>query len=367
MWNNGEIEKLSRKFHRHNQRVFTVGVGSAVSEKLVNSLAKNTQGVSEFVAPNEEMVDKVHRHFQRIFLPALTDITLDWGQDVIWQSPLNYLYLGDSVTLYAQLKDKPSTNTLMIRAGVDGHNVYQQSIDIEYNNNPSQAILRQVVNEQLRFIEDDAIKADLAVNYQLMDETTAFIMVQENEVKENTELPVFRKVTQMLAAGYAGYGTVVKEASTGYLDVPAFLRRTDPSPSPSNLLFSMNRRFSRKEESETNNDLAEFIKRFKKSYKKNKLELTKITINQLVDLGLPDDTAEDLADVIRSMTTDEHAVLLYFIAELAQRYLMVTSVFRYAVTKKAEAVNLPEVIKVNIIEVIELHVATQSRADSCPF
>jgi Ca-activated chloride channel homolog len=49
--------------------IFTVGVGSAVSEAFVRGLATETGGECELVSPREGMADRVIRHFERMRAP----------------------------------------------------------------------------------------------------------------------------------------------------------------------------------------------------------------------------------------------------------------------------------------------------------
>ena len=51
-------------------RIFTVGVGDAVSEGLLKKLSQITGGMAEFVTPNENMSERIVRHFQRMNAPC---------------------------------------------------------------------------------------------------------------------------------------------------------------------------------------------------------------------------------------------------------------------------------------------------------
>jgi Ca-activated chloride channel family protein len=55
-------------------RIFTVGVGSAVSEAFVRQLAADTGGECELVSPREGMADRVVRHFERMRAPRAKSV-----------------------------------------------------------------------------------------------------------------------------------------------------------------------------------------------------------------------------------------------------------------------------------------------------
>lgn len=337
IWDNGELEQTIHKFKKKQQRVFTVGVGSAVSEKLVKQLASETRGSSEFVSPNENMVEKIERHFKRIFMPSLNQVHLDFGQAVLWQSTPQYLFVGDSVTIYSRLKGQPSEritlSAITLSACIDNQIAYKESLVIEASDNPHKTTVRQVAHQYLQTLEDEEERAKVAVKYQLMDKTTAFIMVEENEVSETQDLPAFRKVPQMMAAGWSGQGSIHIEESClfdempsiqkcvsqsylsddgivsesvdmGYLDIPAFLRRQNSE--------------SIKSVDSDEFSLFDFIGKFIENYELKAFNLNKLTTIQLVKMDMPDLMARELENFINSHKRDESLILLYFMSLLAQ-------------------------------------------------
>ena len=65
---------------RSGHRFFTVGVGSAVNERLVRDLAERTGGAAELVSPNEAMAERVHRHFKRIYASRVEEAVVEWPE-----------------------------------------------------------------------------------------------------------------------------------------------------------------------------------------------------------------------------------------------------------------------------------------------
>jgi Ca-activated chloride channel homolog len=219
-------------------RLFTVGVGSAVSETLVRDLAEVTGGASEFVTPNENMPERITRHFQRIRCPA-AQAQFNWNNRAGEQSPSTitrtfpvdtlHVFQRRAATLSDQLfitytKDTGSQSTQTIAA----------SARPEYFS-PS-VIARLAANAKLNELKDEEQSTALAVQYQLMTQYTAFSIVDVREQKSE-DLPELRQVPQMRAAGWGGFGSVLHcynqpmainapDTSCSYLDIPSFLRRT---------------------------------------------------------------------------------------------------------------------------------------------
>src|SRR5206468_1445642 len=78
-------------------RVFTVGVGNAVSEGFVRQLASETGGECELVAPREDMADRIIRHFERIRSPRAKRVHVRWpdGTRGIAPSNMRTIFEGD--------------------------------------------------------------------------------------------------------------------------------------------------------------------------------------------------------------------------------------------------------------------------------
>ncbi|RMG30277.1 MAG: VWA domain-containing protein, partial [Gammaproteobacteria bacterium] len=68
VWNAPEFVERARA---SGDRVFTVGVGSAVSEAFLRELAEKTGGACELVTPREDIEASIERHFRRIYQKRL--------------------------------------------------------------------------------------------------------------------------------------------------------------------------------------------------------------------------------------------------------------------------------------------------------
>ena len=107
----GEVsswEAVVAEAKRSGRRVFTVGVGSAVSEAFVRGLAAATGGECELVSPREGMADRVIRHFERMRAPRAKRVAIHWPEGARDLAPATFgaVFEGDTVTASAQF-DRP--------------------------------------------------------------------------------------------------------------------------------------------------------------------------------------------------------------------------------------------------------------------
>ncbi|MCL1052161.1 VWA domain-containing protein [Shewanella abyssi] len=246
--------------HRH----FVIGVGSAVSEAFLSKLARETGGASEFVTPNENMSSRIVRHFERINQPRLYDSQISWPKNnqAIQQSPqqLSSLFAGDTINVFSWLnpeeakQDELEKNAELHFFCKDYKNTdiaHTQKITLTYTN--ASTLARLAAHSKLTEVSK-AEALHLAEKYQLVTESTSYILVKVNEVETAVGLPQLRTVPQQLPAGQSGFGSVVyqssdqvcqsapmyystsseplseKSSDLDHLDIPAFLRRVADTP-----------------------------------------------------------------------------------------------------------------------------------------
>lgn len=237
-----------------NHRLFIIGVGVAPGENLLRRLAEATGGICEMVLPTEDMDETVSRMLSRMRLTQLTDITVEWKEQPVWHSPIpKNAYLGESITVAAIFDKTPvSPASLCCRLGDERIAIDAVSHFIKDDGQLAKA----VVNEQVKYLDDEAGQTELAVRYSLIGEQTNLILVYERDDAEKAEgMPELHKVPQMAVEEYARYGghaikglcfsfddkafiepegSVAKEMYSVDMDtynIPAFLRNNTTSRS----------------------------------------------------------------------------------------------------------------------------------------
>ena len=117
VWDSAAVIARARE---SGHRIFTVGVGSAVAEALVQGLAEATGGACELVTPREDMADRIHRHFQRMYAPRIRSAGVRWPAPPESRLPqsIETVYGGDTVHAFAWFAEKPEgTASLEVEAG----------------------------------------------------------------------------------------------------------------------------------------------------------------------------------------------------------------------------------------------------------
>lgn len=186
-------------------RIFSVGVGNAVSEGLLRKLSAITSGMAEFVTPNENMAERIVRHFQRMSMPVMnSEIIWPVEADWVWPEKNQMLYHGDTGVFFARFSEKPA-GCVELKAHSGDESVYSWKtvLTTSSDETPCSDLARMAILERISERNDDE-SADLAVSYRLITDLTNYILVRENHDSDNIALPELRTVPQMVPQGFSG-------------------------------------------------------------------------------------------------------------------------------------------------------------------
>lgn len=103
-------------------RLFTFGVGYDVNTHLLDQLASENRGVSEYVAPQEDLEMKVSGFFAKVSHPVLADVSLDIdGVKLadIYPRQMPDLFAGNQLTLFGRYEGA-GKSTITLRGTVNG-------------------------------------------------------------------------------------------------------------------------------------------------------------------------------------------------------------------------------------------------------
>ena len=229
VWNQESILKDAKK---SGHRVFSVGVGSAVSENFVKEIAAITGGASELVSPREQMSEHIIRHFQRIYQPRATLVEVEWPSEPLYQAPTAFshaIFAGDTLHLFSRLTEKPKDGVTLRLTYADGQRI-ETKMDltaIDESSDFNATLPRLAAHARLKELDAKQAQA-LAVEYQLVSEYTSCVLVYQRAAGEKADaVPELRKVPQTVAAGWGGFGTVdrgimmdMAVSESGYLSAP---------------------------------------------------------------------------------------------------------------------------------------------------
>jgi Ca-activated chloride channel family protein len=197
-----------------NHRIFTVGVGSAVTESYVRGLAEETGGACELVSPHEDMAGRIHRHFLRMSAPRCEDMRVhfDSAPSRAFPKKKGAIYDGDTVHLFHWFSTMPSNDVVIDLKLADGQ-VMSSKIPLrqaevqDVTADMAHDIARMAAATVIRSGVDARAGQKLALDYQLMSEWTNCLVVDKSD-NDQSELPLpeLRKVRSPIAAGWGGTG-----------------------------------------------------------------------------------------------------------------------------------------------------------------
>lgn len=208
-------------------RVFVVGIGASPAETHLRRLAEATGGACEFIAPGEAVEAAVLRMFARLRSPRLTDITVVWPPEVepLWVAPLNAsVFDGDTVNVFALLGHAPEAGLgevcLMgrrspeVKPEVFGRVSFSGPVETADTVSRVGAAVRvrtaMTKRTEVNQLDGQSAEATrLATAYQLITDTTNFLLVHERpQAEDAADMPELHRVVQMVPAGWGGTSTV---------------------------------------------------------------------------------------------------------------------------------------------------------------
>jgi Ca-activated chloride channel family protein len=239
----GEVWKVDSVVARAlalRTRLFVIGVGSSAAEGILRPLAERTFGAAVFVTPNENIADAVFSQFLRIGQQRSAQWSVTWPSAPLWQAVARpgALFGGDTVIVVARFaKCIPGTATLTEEPeGLPARNHVAAALPAGEEAALRDDLPRIVATLRLRDMSmescDQGELMALAVRYQLVSSCTDYLMLHERAADDKASgLPEWRVVSHMLAAGWGGSGSVVRDDP---MDV-RFSCRQAPSMAPVSL------------------------------------------------------------------------------------------------------------------------------------
>ncbi|HEX5731246.1 MAG TPA: VIT domain-containing protein [Blastocatellia bacterium] len=112
-----EILKNVANANRAKVRIFSFGVGYDVNTNLLDKLSADNQGVSDYIAPGEDLEVKVSNFFAKVNYPVLSDLSLDLGgveTDLQYPRVLPDLFKGSQLTIVGRYKNNLNRATVKL-------------------------------------------------------------------------------------------------------------------------------------------------------------------------------------------------------------------------------------------------------------
>jgi len=196
----------------HQDRFFTIGIGSAPNSFLMNKLAEFGGGTSTFIGKISEVEKQMLLLFSQLENAALTNIHIDFPEGVVVEpakKSIPDLYAGEVITSIFKLDSLP--DKIWIKGkGVSGgftkviplqNTAQSQGLDVHWASQRIDGLLNQY-----HLSEHDARQAikqnviDLALKHHLVTKFTSLIAVEENPSRPLDESLMVRALANKVKA-----------------------------------------------------------------------------------------------------------------------------------------------------------------------
>lgn len=175
-----------------DSRLFTVGIGSAPNSFFMRRAADIGKGSFTFIGSTNEVQPKMQQLFDKLAHPAITNVALsdESGNNLdFWPSPLPDLYFGEPIMVAIKLNNAKS----VVLAGQTAQGPLSIKLSTQNSSN-AQGIAklwaRQKIKSLLLYNEQSVVKdevQELALTHQLLSPFTAFIAIEQTQIKEVAE------------------------------------------------------------------------------------------------------------------------------------------------------------------------------------
>ncbi|MBK6740926.1 MAG: VWA domain-containing protein [Haliea sp.] len=203
-----DVVSVIHNAERSGCRHFTIGVGTAVAEDMVEGLARATGGAHEYVSPNENMAEAIVRHVKRGYAARLSNSQITWPIKPEQSIPniITHAFSGDTLNLFARFDSKPEGDaTVQLEFG---EQTWSQNIQLSaYSDTAADSPLQELrlarvcAARQIQETTDDTEKQHLGIRYQLQTNRTSHLLVAKRDDKDETvDGPALRKIPQMSKA-----------------------------------------------------------------------------------------------------------------------------------------------------------------------
>ena len=186
-----EILRSVKQANRNRRRIFVFGVGEDLNAKLLDSLARDTKGSTQYIGPDENIEVPLSAFYDKIDSPILTDLTLEIrGGDVedTYPQSLPDLFHGEQLEVFGRYRDH-GRKTVVLTGKLQGDlRVFEYSLAFEGGNNgfiPRFWASRKIgyLLEQMRLsgeskeVKEEVIR--LSKLYGILTPYTSYLILEE--------------------------------------------------------------------------------------------------------------------------------------------------------------------------------------------
>lgn len=189
-----------------DSRLFTVGIGSAPNSFFMRRAADVGKGTFTFIGSISEVQPKMQQLFDKLAHPAITNLALnDENGNALdfWPSPLPDLYFGEPIMVAIKLNNVKN----VVLTGQTAQGPFSIKISTQNSSNAkgiAKLWAREKIKSLLLYNEQNTVKDEvqkLALTHQLLSPFTAFIAIEQTQIKAVAEQSV--QATNAIPQGMA--------------------------------------------------------------------------------------------------------------------------------------------------------------------
>eukprot|EP00736_Rhodelphis_marinus_P013482 Rmarinus@m.16642 len=223
-----QITSLIRS-HADSARTFSLGLGKSVSHSLVEGIAKAGNGTSLFSVSTDGLAAKVMRQLRMAFQPAINDVSVSWtnqedqmnalepNTNLVSQAPFRPppMFSEEKMTVFALFEDESKIPSKIAVSGISPEGPVQFTVYVDRKDMTEGKMLHVLLGRELitdlvnhesvlhsgkANPSEDEIRekvVEVGERYGLASKYTAFIAVEEKEVKSIRTVRMSRHVPQL--------------------------------------------------------------------------------------------------------------------------------------------------------------------------
>jgi Ca-activated chloride channel family protein len=190
----GEILRMVKEKNPEKRRVFVFGVGGDLNAKLLDLIASETRGATEYIRSEENLEVPLSNFFDKIGSPVLTDLKMEsptGGISDLYPRPLPDLFQGGQLEVFGRYQGD-GQKTIVLRGKYLGEErIFEYSLSFSPGQNaflPRLWAMRKIgyLLEQMRLsgesgeVRDEVVR--LSKRYGVITPYTSYLILEEDRI-----------------------------------------------------------------------------------------------------------------------------------------------------------------------------------------